>query len=1055
MEKILRYFTKDKLLINLIIIVVILLGLANSRNINREIFPQTDVDIMIINIVYPGASAQDVELTTIIPIEEELNTINGIEEYRSIATDDGGKVVVELDVDLDESTKEDTKDEVFRSISQSNIEEIPDEVELIKVVDMNPKLKPIYTLSISAREKSNTGPGELYRMADVLEDNLRRVAGVSDVTKSGYREREIHIDVNPEKMKSYYVSLSEIIESIRSRNVRQTGGTIQSLHKENLIITIGQFADPMDVGEVIIRSGFEQKRLHVKDVASVKDDFEDEDVRVRVNRKKAVTLTINKKENADIISTVDNIEKFLNENKDQFNTRFDLAVVKDESNSIQSLIQVVISNALIGFVMILIVLRVFLDFRTSFWTAFSLPFSMLMVLIFMNSFGITLNILSMGAIITVLGMMVDDAIVIAEVIFEKRNTGMSPIEAAVTGVKEVMAPIIVTITSTIVAFLPILGISGIMGKLIRVYPIVIIATLLLSLFEAFFSLPNHLASGRPGNKKSGTWFDPLVKKYKTAVLRVLKIRYGVIVFLVISLTGVIIFSNETLKGFVLFWDNTSEEIIINNTAPPGTPLEDTERFTVKIEEMALKNIPDNELVAITSTIGTHFAKKMKLKGDQENWSTVKLQLVPITKRQRTAAEIIEDLRSYINTGEIPEFDLITIEEQQMGPPTGSAVDVKVVSAKEAHAKAVTAEIKEFLSGVKGVKDVEDDQKPGKDEIILDFNYDKMAQYGITVATVAYTVRTAFDGTIATYVQYVDDDIDFKVQVGEKFKKDPAFILDLLIPNNMGKLIRLGEIADIKKRESGAFIIHYNGDRVITVTANVNEDQITSGQVTRMLKEKFKNIPKKYDETFLVYAGKSKESRQALKDLAIAFGIALVAIYLLIVFLFRSITQPFIVISVIPFGLIGVLLAFTFHGIPLNFMGIIGIIGLSGVVANDSILMVEFINREYRNKKTPDREVLIEQIADGAKQRLRPIILTTITTVAALLPTVYGIGGNAASIVPTVMAMAYGLLFASLLTLFLVPSLYLINIDIVNAGNKLGSGAGKLVQFMRKGRDNEK
>ncbi|MFW5770942.1 MAG: efflux RND transporter permease subunit, partial [Spirochaetota bacterium] len=511
-----------------------------------------------------------------------------------------------------------------------------------------------------------------------------------------------------------------------------------------------------------------------------------------------------------------------------------------------------------------------------------------------------------------------------------------------------------------------------------------------------------------------------------------------IMLFVFLLSGSIVFSNETLKGFVLFWDNSNEKIFVDSVAPPGTSLDDTERYTSAIEDMVIESIPEKELVSISSTIGSHASANINLEGNHENWSTVQVKLVPVTDRDRWASEIAEELRNRINTEALPAFQTITINEEKKGPPTGSPVDIKVISSNDQEAQSVTNEIKQYLGGINGIKDLDDDQKAGKPELVVNFNYDLMAQYGITVNTVASTIYTAFEGTDATYVQYSDDDVDFKVQVDERYKNDRSFILDLLVPNSTGKLIRIGEFASLERRAGKSAIHHYNGERAITICANVNEDVITSGQATMKVKRAFSDISEKYPGTYLVYAGEAKESGTAMRDLAIAFGTALIAIYLLIVFLFRSITQPFIIISVIPFGLIGVLTAFTLHGIPLNFMGIIGIIGLSGVVVNDSILMVEFINREYKRNRTPDREALIGQISEGAKQRLRPIILTTITTVAALLPTVYGIGGNAASIVPTVMAMAYGLLFASFLTLFFIPSLYLVNVDMENGLQKLVS-----------------
>jgi multidrug efflux pump subunit AcrB len=328
-----------------------------------------------------------------------------------------------------------------------------------------------------------------------------------------------------------------------------------------------------------------------------------------------------------------------------------------------------------------------------------------------------------------------------------------------------------------------------------------------------------------------------------------------------------------------------------------------------------------------------------------------------------------------------------------------------------------------------VREIGNDQLEGKRELVLKFNYERLAALGLTVEDVANTVRIAYDGTVATSIQTTDQKLDFRVQVDDTFQIDEQFLLSLLILNAEGRLIRLGQVASVVKKHGKANINHYDGTRAITVTADVDDEVITSTQVTNLVTEKFRDLPKRFSGTFLEVGGEAQETFASFGDLALAYSIAVVLIYLILILLFKSVTQPFFILVTIPFGVTGALVAFTAHSFPLTFMGVIGIIGLSGVVVNDSIVMVDFINRAFSGSSTSDKKEIIKIIATGAKRRLRPVILTTITTVAAVMPTVYGIGGYSQMIVPVVMAIAYGLLFATVITLVFTPSLYLVNVDI--------------------------
>lgn len=1025
MEKIFKFFIKDKLIVNMVIAVIIGAGIYNMFDVNREIFPATDSDTMNISVSYPGASAEDVELNALLPIEEALGEINGISEYVGLATDNSSSIHIELDDDV--SDLQAVKDEIYRNISLSSLSDVSSDVEKINVSEMSAKKIPVVRLALAAKE--GTTKDELFTMADTLDRILTKVDGVSEVSESGYLDKQVHVVVDPLKMDDAYVAINDLVSAIEDRNVRSSSGTIQSVTEENNILTIGEFQDPMDVGNVIIRSGFEGKKVTVGDIADIIMGYEDSDVTIRANGFKTVVLTVRKKETADSIKTVNNILETLEKEKGVYENKFELIKLMDTSDSIRSQIKAVLSNAAIGFVLVIIILLIFLDFKTAFWTAFSIPLCLLIVMIFLNVSNNTINIISLGAIITVLGMLVDDAIVVAETIYYKKEQGMKPLEAALEGVKEVIGPVTVTILSTVIAFMPMVLIQGRMGHFIHLFPIVISVTLLASLAEAAFLLPNHLAYGKSKAHVEKGWFSILLEGYRKLLAAAIKFRYIVLIGFILMFIGSFLLAMSGMKSFKLSRDHTSQEIVLDLEAKSTVSLDEMEEMAAKVEQVVMATIPENEFTSMMTYVGEH--SNSMVEGNHTNWATIDIQLVTATARERDTRTIMSDLRKVINLEKFPDFGEITFKESRFGPDTGDAIDVKVISNNLTHSNEVVDKLMAYLTSVNGVKDISSDLSEGKNEILIKFDYDKLAEYSLTVADVASSVRTAYEGATATSVRTLANDLEFKVEIADKYKKNKKFLLNLLVSNSSGNLVKLGEVAYLEETLARDSIRHYNGERSTSVTADVDDKVITPMQANMMVEQEFGKIANEYPDVTLDFQGEMKETNTALAGLGISYIIALVMIYLILLVLFRSAGQPLIVMAVIPFGLIGVFLAFWAHNTKLTFMAIIGVIGLSGVVVNDSIIMVEFINKVVRDDLRKKSEgSIIDDICQGASRRLRPIMLTTITTVLALLPSVYGWGGaNVETLKPTTMAMAYGLLFATLLTLIFIPVLYMIGDDL--------------------------
>ncbi len=706
----------------------------------------------------------------------------------------------------------------------------------------------------------------------------------------------------------------------------------------------------------------------------------------------------------------------------------EISMIYDRSRSITSLLKVVSTNAIIGFVLVFAVLLLFLDRRSAFWTAMGIPTIFLMVIIYLKSGGFSLNLMSLGAIITVMGILVDDGIVISENIFNYQTAGYAPLEAGIKGTMEVAGPVIISVLTTMAAFLPLVNMGGIMGKMLHVFPLVIITALTFSVLEAFFFLPAHLIHGRT-SRTGRDRFAPVMEFYARMLKRILRYRYAVVAgFVVLLILSAFLFRGS-IKKFVLIGNSTSDKIVINMEAEEGTTRDRMISKVTLMENVVISALSPKELVAVTSTIGHHNQKPINTEGFQDNWAQISISLVPSTDRKHSAENLVNILRMATGKSIRKEFSLLEIKEKIMGPNPGAPVDIRVVSNDLDKARETAAQVKEKLSSIPGVVDIEDDDRPGKDEIRLVFNKEKMASLGLRVMNVAQDIRTAFEGTLATYIQLADSRLEFRVELAPGFKTDKKFLKNMMIRNSRGRLIRLSAFTDFIETTGPAALRHVNGERAITVSADIDKHKTTPMKVMRQIKTSFRHLENPLADYHIEFGGETKETGTSIKDLLVAFAMAMVGIYFLLLLQFRKAAQPFLVMAIMPFGLIGVFLGFTLHGQAFSFMGVVGIVGLCGVMVNDSVVMTDFINNVFKKNPASTKAEKINLIAEGAKKRLRAVLLTTITTVLGLLPTIFKIGGDAGMVTPVVMALAYGLMAATFVTLILLPSLYMILMDL--------------------------
>ena len=1021
-----KFSVKNSLLVNLLSILLILGGLFALSTINREAFPIVSFDIVLITTIFPGSPAQEVEKLITIPLEKELKGVDGIDEMASDSQENASVIVINLDPDNK------NLDKVGRDIQRAvdRVNDLPEGAEDPEVNELSTKEAPVIEVSMSG----DLSEAELQKYAEILEDRLEEIDDLAKVQRRGWRDPEIWVEVDPVKLSRYYVSPREIMEALRAKNINLPGGKMRTGDSEVNVRVLGEFKTPEEVGEVIIRANDVGNWLRVNDVARVVSSFEDEDFLYRTEGTRALRLVLIKKEQGDAIDIVDRAKVIIEEFKKGAPDELDIILVNDLSFYIRRRLGVLTSNGIIGIILVLVSLFIFLSRPVAFFTALGLPIAFLTTFAIMGYLGISINLITLFGLILVLGMIVDDGIIIAENVYRHIEDGMSPREAAIVGTGEVIKPVTATILTTIAAFSPLLFMSGIMGKFMRGIPMVVILALLASMLEAFIILPSHLAdfvrppkkdsSGKIRSKKDSIWYKALLGGYTQLITMAVRLRYLVICIFILALMGCLALVFSPAMKLILFPQVGIEQFFIRAEGEVGCALEKTREMIIPVEEL-VGALPGEELETYVTTVGVIANDSNDPFGIYgSHVAQIHVYLTPSDDRGRGADEIIESIRE--ETEKMGQFKKITFEKIRHGPPVGKAVAAQVKGDDFDISEPIADEIKEYLQTVSGVIDIGDDYGPGKDEIEIIIDEEKASLAGLSVSEVAASIRNAINGGIATQIrpEKAEEEIEVLVRYPPGERNRVGVFETLLIPNRFGKLIPLSQIATMDRHPGVTAIKHDDGKRVVSVTANVDEAVTTSRRVNLALAEQFSDIADKYFGYSLKSSGEWEETQKSMNSLFRAFAIAGFLVFMILAANFRSLVQPLIVMLAIPFGFIGVIIGFYVHDLPLSFMALLGVVGLSGVVVNDSIVLVEFINNLRRDGQ--DRR---SSIIQGCRLRLRPVLLTTITTVLGLVSVAYMIGGGDPFIRPAAMAIVWGLSFATVLTLILIPCVYAIMDDI--------------------------
>jgi multidrug efflux pump subunit AcrB len=1014
------------------IVMLLLLGISSLAQIKRDAWPNVDLDELIITTRYPGASPEDVELNVTNELEDELKNVDGLDEMTSYSLENIS--VINIKIEPDEKDKEKVKRDIRDAVSR--VTDLPQEVtEAPYIFEVKSENFEVLWVGLGG----DMPYAQLRLLAKQFEKKLEDVPGVSKVQKTGFLDREIKVEVLKEAIEEYQIPLREFVAAIQGRNIRATGGSFESYTSDKNIVTMAEFRDPMEVGDVIVRSTFEGSKIKVKDLAIIEDDFEPEKTRFHMNGEPVIAFTIYKNSSADIIRVVDEVRELVDQERELLPENARLLYSSDQSRFVRNRLNIMASNGLIGLALVCIVLMIFLNLRTAFWVAMGIPLTMMGVVFVIPFFDVHIELVSMIGMVIVIGLIVDDAIVIAENIHRHGEMGKPPLDAAVDGTYGVLRPVSATIITTALAFGTMFFMTGIMGKFIFSIPLVIISALVISFSESITILPSHIMVGMKSRAKKilkkGTmkparernWFRTVKNKFRRMIIRVLIFRYAVILLFVGSLFAAVLYAGYNMK-FILFPGNVADQFLVTIELPTGSSLDATSDKMKEIEKHIM-NLPEHELDSFWSLIGSQGGGLGGITppGESENWGLFYVTLSPYSQRDREAEEIVQSLRK--ETDKIEGIDAIRYIIEGGGPPVGRPITIRMVGSDDKVRTALADSVIAFLKTLEGVSDIDRDDKLGKEQVEIKIDYERLAELGLTVADIAQSVRLAYDGQVVTRVRYGDEDVGFRVLLEESKRKRPGYLGDLKIPNKQGRLIPLKNVARFEIGPGPSRYFHYDNERTITVTADLAEGEMTPLEATMAAVNRF-DLDRDFPGMRFIIGGEAEETQKSVVDLGFTMLLAGLGIYFVLILLFNSVFQPLLVMLGIPFGMIGVIGAFALHGEPLGFMSMMGVIGLMGVVVNDSLILVNYINE--RRKGEPDTRILVI-VADGTATRLRPILLTSITTVAGVLPLAYGLGGSDPFISPMALALGYGILFATPLTLILLPCLYLAQHDIGKIG----------------------
>jgi multidrug efflux pump subunit AcrB len=1034
MNNILASFAKNTVFANIVLVMIFLVGFLATSQMIRESFPEFSIDIIMVTVAYPGADPEEIEEGVSAKIEDAIESIEGIKQYTTRSNEGSASVTIEVKNRFDVTKVMDKVKSLVNAISTFPVDaENPVITELIHK-------DTVMLLSLTGEIPEK----QMKEWGERIKDEVKQIQSISQVEVYGTRHYEIGIELSEVRMQQFGLTFDQVASSVRKSSLNLAGGTLRTEGEEVRIRTIGRKYTGKELSEIVVLASEEGELITLGQLANIDDGFSEDPIYARINDKPAMFVQVSKTSEEDSIKISDALIQYIEEKKPTLPPEVAIDVFYDNTDYLRDRINLLTKNGLIGLCLVYFLLWLFLDLRLSFWAGMGIPISIAGAMFILWALGASLNMISLFGLIMVLGIVVDDAIVVGEAIYVERKKGTPPLEAAIKGVHEVSLPVLAAVTTTIVAFLPLAFIDGIMGKFIKIMPTVVIACLVISLIECLFLLPAHLSHLPDLNKPSRReGILGLISKMQSAVShgleRFVERRYIPFITTVLnwryvslfSALGILIVSVGLIAGGLVKFQvfPKLDGFVVTSTIefPAGTPAEITEKALEDVGKAF-----DNIATKTTTKNGDPLVRqKLILLGQSLSSSSrgvsgphlgsVQILLIDSEYRNITSNDLMVEWEK--EAGQVPGAVSVIYEGMQAGPG-GAEIEVWFQGHDMEAIVAASEDLQNTLNDFQGVYQIRSDHSAGKNELRLSLKPEART-LGISVEDLAMQVNAGYFGREAFRLQRGKDDIRVKVRYTADERKRISDFENMNIRTKDGREVPLRSVANLSYAPGFSTISRTDGMRRIVVTAEVDSNTANAQEIFGDLSLKeFPELNEKYGDVYISMQGAKKNSRESVGSLMIGFPIALVGIFVIVATIFRSYIQPFIILVTIPFGIIGAIFGHLLMGYDISMMSIFGMVALSGVVINSSIVLIERVNTNLSSGMT-----LFDATIQGGARRFRAIFLTSISTIGGLAPLIMETNMQAKFLIPMALSVAAGVAFATVLTLVLIPSLLIILNDL--------------------------
>ena len=1040
MNRAIAWFAENGVAANLLMAVIIIGGLLTIPTIKQEVFPEFSTDLISVSVLYPGAAPQEVEEGVCIRIEEQLQGISGIKKMTSTASESQGSVLIEL---LEGEDVRDVLDEVKSRVDA--IETFPEEIEspVIQEILVRPQVINV-AVSGPADEKA------LKRLGEKVRDEISALPGITQVELTNARPYEISIEVSENTMRRYGLTFDQVANAVRRSSIDLPAGAVKTTGGEILLRTKGQAYEGIQFENLALISRRDGTQLRLGDIAQVRDAFAETDQMARFDGQPAVLVQVFRVGEQSALAISAAVKRYIAEAQTRMPEGIQLVTWRDDSEPLRSRLDLLVRNGLQGLLLVVAILAFFLRLRLSLWVSLGIPISFLGTFLLLPSLDVSVNLISLFAFIVVLGIVVDDAIIVGENIFAHYERGKNGLQAAIDGTREMMVPVIFGVLTSVAAFTPMLAVPGPTGKIFKVLPLVVIPTLMFSLVESLFILPNHLSHGnnRPSEGSSegaskrkisaGGPFERALKWFIRSVYHpllsfCLEWRYltAATSFATLLLTAALLAAGWIQFQFLPSIE--SENVLAVLSMPLGTPVEQTARAVRRIEESAedLRQEVDGGPPAehsvfrhMLASIGeqpTRAAQGNRATNAASSFSAahlgeVNIELADSEDRRFSSRELAERWRQL--TGPIPDATELSFTSSLFS--AGEAINIQLTALDINLLRRAADELKDRLMAYPGVFDITHSFQTGKKEVTLQIRAEA-EMLGLSQLDLARQVRQAFYGEEAQRIQRGRDDVKVMVRYPEAERKSLGDLQNMRIRTPSGSEVPFSTVARAEFGTGYSSIKRVDRRRAINVTADVDTTQANSNDIIATLQRTdLPELLEKYPQVSYTLEGEQREQREMLFSLFRGFLLALLLIYTLVAVPLKSYSQPLLIMSAIPFGLVGAVWGHILMGHNLSILSMFGIVALAGVVVNDNLVLVDYVNRRRRAGSS-----LLYAVRTAGISRFRPILLTSLTTFGGLTPLLLEKSLQAQFLIPMVISLAFGVMFSTFVSLILVPSLYLI------------------------------